>query len=298
MMTSDTSETVFDRVTELRWQRGLAPHPDTGKLEPMTWDVAKRACDVLDLEGFDDWRLPSRIELVSIVNHKKVSPAIPDKLSPTETEELFHGTVNTDYLWSSTPLARPPDPERPDPPPPPTSVWCVHVLDGSSAGCAVEESKPARCIRGGKATSGERCVNELDSSGKTVTDKQTGLTWQRDGDGNAYTRAAAAKHCDDLELAGLTWRLPTVQELLTIVDHARPAPALDPDSFPAPEPCHMCLPEAVLCECPNWYWSSTDYAYMKGDKKQAWKVGFGAGYEDAMTEESHGRVRCVANDGC
>ncbi|WP_437487128.1 DUF1566 domain-containing protein [Sorangium sp. So ce1014] len=276
------SDTVFDSVTELQWQRGVVPDPKTGKPGDFTWEGAKNECERLVLEGHDDWRMPSRIELVSIVDYATVRPAIPDA--------KFPGTVNVDedYLWS-LPIAKSSDPEHPELP---TRAWCVHVLDGASVECMARGEKLVRCVRGGKPTSGERCVNQLDGEEKTVTDKQTGLTWQRNVDGISRFRKEATDYCNEFGLAGLTWRLPTVQELRTIVDHARLDLALDPESFPEPEPCPALEP------CPDWYWSSTDYPYALDHEEQAWGVGFKVGHDVIKKEEiDKGRVRCVADDG-
>jgi hypothetical protein len=54
-----TEELVTDTVTKLVWER--PPHA-----ERTTWAEAKARCDALELGGRDDFRLPGRIELVTI----------------------------------------------------------------------------------------------------------------------------------------------------------------------------------------------------------------------------------------
>lgn len=72
---------------------------------------------------------------------------------------------------------------------------------------------------------------------EVVTDTSTGLHWQRSVDANTYTQTRALSYCPGLTLAGETvWRLPTLQELLSIVDSAEVGPAIDPSAFPGTQP--------------------------------------------------------------
>jgi len=58
----------------------------------------------------------------------------------------------------------------------------------------------------------------LDNGDGTVTDAQTGLMWQKEDDGTVRTYADGLSYCRQLRLAGQSdWRLPTLQELLSIV---------------------------------------------------------------------------------
>ena len=53
----------------------------------------------------------------------------------------------------------------------------------------------------------------------TVEDTVTKLVWQRVLDPNAFEHAPAVTYCAELELAGKRFRLPTVHELTTLIDH-------------------------------------------------------------------------------
>ncbi|MSP92851.1 MAG: DUF1566 domain-containing protein, partial [Myxococcales bacterium] len=67
----------------------------------------------------------------------------------------------------------------------------------------------------------------------TVTDTKTQFVWQRSPPTNGgptsdgrYDWQGALKYCDDLVLAGADdWRLPTIVELLSIVDYGKSSPA-------------------------------------------------------------------------
>ncbi|WP_438035654.1 DUF1566 domain-containing protein [Sorangium sp. So ce204] len=284
-----TDYTVFDPKTSLQW--ALVAEPDA-----LTWEDAENRCLNSELEGYDDWRLPSRIELVSIVNYEDHSPAIPDHF-PTIPEgdspaiPLFTGTVNKDFLWS-TPVKERTSPE----------AWCVHVDDGYVAICGKDtcseqawadgncpdgkELHRVRCVRTAGPRSGACHDYELDVEGvEVVRDRATGLTWQRNGGTSTFTRDGAAEQCEKLMLAwGKPWRLPSLQELHTIVDHARAYPVIDPELFRGPEPYRNNAE----------YWSSDDYPYANRDSpRDVWMVSFWGGYTRNRPPSDAGFVRCV-----
>lgn len=88
-----TAETVHDAVTNLTWQRNLPP-TYTGCTSFCTWDKAKAYCEGLVLEGADDWRLPTMIELVSILDDNAVMPSIDAEMFPNTPSDNF---------WSASP---------------------------------------------------------------------------------------------------------------------------------------------------------------------------------------------------
>ena len=114
-------------------------------------------------------------------------------------------------------------------------------------------------------------------SADTVPDHDTCLTWQRAVAASSYTWASAATYCNNLVLAGPNnWRLPTIQELQTIVDESRVNPAIDTTAFPSTPA--------------QYFWSSSPYA---GDSSDAWVVDFHLGYVYHDDVGYTYRVRCV-----
>jgi len=75
------------------------------------------------------------------------------------------------------------------------------------------------------------------------------------------------------------WRLPTIKELLTIVDYDKHTPA-----------CQLADTEL------EYYWSSTTYVPYAGN---AWSIGFYSGDTYAGIKNFNFYVRCVrdGNDG-
>lgn len=83
-----TVDTIVDTVTGLTWQRNLPElYPECAKA--CTWDQAKAYCGSLQLEGHKDWRLPSRIELISILDDDAVMPSIASEPFPNTPPEAF-----------------------------------------------------------------------------------------------------------------------------------------------------------------------------------------------------------------
>ena len=82
-------ETVVDTTTGLEWQA-------TPFAESMKHADAVQACADLRLGGHDDWRLPTRAELLTLVDDTRYSPAIDT--------DAFPNTPNT-WFWTSTTYA-------------------------------------------------------------------------------------------------------------------------------------------------------------------------------------------------
>lgn len=72
-----------------------------------------------------------------------------------------------------------------------------------------------------------RFVLALDD--EAVLDKETGLVWEKSPVETHMTWYAAVEYCTKKELGGrLGWRLPTVEELASLVDLSQSDPALPP----------------------------------------------------------------------
>jgi hypothetical protein len=121
---------------------------------------------------------------------------------------------------------------------------------------------------------------QVDTVGGTVTDTATGLVWQRTGPTGNMPWDAARTYCSaPPSLPGAGWRLPTMKELLTLIDDsATGSTKIDGTAFPG-----------TVTNPP--YWSSSDLAILT---TRAWVVGFGNGYtNDAGKASFTARVRCV-----
>ena len=117
-----------------------------------------------------------------------------------------------------------------------------------------------------------------DDTKKVVIDHATHLMWQDDSDAQTVQKnwQEAKEYCEALSLGGFTdWRLPTVEELLSITDMGRFDPSIDP----------------VFQNVVNGrYWSMTTVA---GDTSRAWIVLFDDGRDGLNLKSNDRYVRCV-----
>jgi hypothetical protein len=194
--------TVTDNVTGLMWQQTLP----TAKL---AWSAARNHCATLMLSGYADWRLPSYIELVSLVDY---GAAIPWKNAAVNAT-YFPGTPQ-DYFWSSTPFAAKPTALTP-------AAWFVDFTSGSTQEDILTDMNWPRCVRGTPDAGAASCRYVTPGDG-TVNDTMTGLTWQQaaaTADAGGLDWPTAMQYCATLTLGGRShWRLPTIKELLTLLD--------------------------------------------------------------------------------
>lgn len=100
----------------------------------------------------------------------------------------------------------------------------------------------------------------IDNGDNTVTDTKTNLTWMKEDDGKERTWKDAIEYCVEINLPGKGWRLPTIEELFTLIDFSRHHPAIDP---------------IFTNTKSSWYWSSSPRADGSGG---AWFVYFNNGY--------------------
>ncbi|MFF3501066.1 DUF1566 domain-containing protein [Streptomyces sp. NPDC003247] len=239
-------EAVRDDVTCLTWQRSVAPRA-------YTFEDARSYCENLGLDG-GGWHLPTRIELMSLVDTTRSGPAIDTS--------AFPGTP-AQYFWTSTPWAVEKTPLR---------AWIINFYEGLTSNAADQSGAyQVRCVRGGAGTARP----SYSVSGGQVTDPATGLTWQRTAGGSMSVTQADA-YCSALTLGGHAWRLPTVKELATLVDDGRVTPAIDRAAFPD-------TPGTGV------YWSASVYA---ADRSQRWWLSHNDGITSHRSLDG-ALVRCV-----
>jgi hypothetical protein len=111
-----------------------------------------------------------------------------------------------------------------------------------------------------------------------VYDTKTNLTWQQIISVGMYTQAEAGSYCATLGLNGATWRLPTMREILTIVDLSigPPGPTIDTTAFPGTPG--------------GFFWTSTQYS---GTPVNYWSAQFQYGFAYGNTKTDTSYVRCV-----
>ncbi len=79
---SESGNQVTDNVTGLIWQRNV-------DARSFIWEEAKQYCSCLTIDGVTGWRLPSRIELVSIADWTTSRPSIDSNAFPNTPSASF-----------------------------------------------------------------------------------------------------------------------------------------------------------------------------------------------------------------
>jgi hypothetical protein len=193
-----TDELVTDTVTGLVWER--PPHA-----ERTTWAEAKARCDELVLGGRDDFRLPGRIELVTILDFSELPVAA----------SVFEDAV-ADYHFTSSPVSFVAG-----------SAYSVYFGAGETAIASADPgSAVSRCVAGDVTAPADP---QFAVAGGLVVDRVTGLSWERAAAEPAPFAEATAR-CDSLGM-----RLPSVRELQSIVDENAHDPAVDLELFTGTE---------------------------------------------------------------
>jgi len=122
--------TVSDLVTHLMWQQQV---PTTGGLNEdgnLTWGAASEYCSILSASGHDDWRLPSEIELASLLDYSDLGQG-----HPSIDRALFPDTPLSAF-WSSTTLAGAA-----------TNAWTVYFDAGFTYAYDMSTVARVRCVR-------------------------------------------------------------------------------------------------------------------------------------------------------
>ncbi|HZL19861.1 MAG TPA: DUF1566 domain-containing protein [Polyangia bacterium] len=118
--TDNGDGTITDNVTLLMWQKTV---PTT----MYAFSAAVTYCSTLTVGNYGGWRLPSSIELVSIVDYDAVSPAI----------NVAFPSTPSNYFWSATSVGGSS-----------SKIWAVLFGDGSNT--TVDTSAGmlnVRCVR-------------------------------------------------------------------------------------------------------------------------------------------------------
>ena len=125
--TDNHDGTVTDNLTGLMWQQAVPSSPIYTWGSASTAGTAQSYCATLSLSGHSDWRLPSMIELFSLVD--------PTVINPSINATYFPGTPAT-VFWSATPLSGSPG-----------NAWNVYFYNGYTGSSGVSYAYDVRCVR-------------------------------------------------------------------------------------------------------------------------------------------------------
>ena len=259
---------VMDTLTGLIWCRNanLAEFP-------LTWQEALDFVAVMNREqrfGQRGWRMPNRRELRSLLSLQCRMPALPEQ---HPFMDVFNG-----WYWTSTTAAISP-----------AHAWYVALDGGRMFYGGKDQSFMLWPVRGKGLSVVPRTGQSVcyDSAGKVipcagsgqdgelrygapwpeprfeilhngVLDHLTGLLWRRSANLTAQTvvwrEALAAVAVLNREDAGMNWRLPTINELESLVDCATHSPAL-PSGHPFTGVQDIYWSSSTSLFEPDWAWA-------------------------------------------
>ena len=253
--------TVKDNVTGLIWQKAV---PAT---QAFNWTDAQNYCATLTLAG-RVWHLPTRIELLSIVDFTRTSPAIDTT--------AFPGTPGGKYHWTSSPWVVSQIATKPQ------YSWIVNFFEGLTSNAGRPHATGIRALR---VLVPGRLTAEALYAGRAGRDPG-----QRDRPHLAageltrdrWRSRMPQPACAALALNGHTWRLPSIKEWSTLVNETPPitkvSPAIDTTTFPD-----------TAATTP--YWSSSLFNSQPATAQPPWVMNF----TDGFTQHSFtmALVKCV-----
>lgn len=243
---------VYEKTKDTYWQDSSDV---TQKF--FTYSEAQMYCYYLIEDGYEDWRLPTIYEAMSLINYAKTSPAL---------DSAFENS-GSGYLWTSTPC-----------PVCNAKSFAYEEVSGNFASFSETDNQfHTRCVR--ENTAFKKNLTRDDTK-EVVIDSNASLMWQDDSavnKNNIMTFENAINYCENLELAEYSdWRLPNAIELRTLLDFT---------GFTG---------SAHSAEFINLgidYWSSTTVADTNGEK--AWNVQFYAGTSKSSLKDSKFSARCI-----
>lgn len=194
---ADDADLTYDQVTGLTWQKNAST-------KPLAWSAARDECEKLELGDETDWRLPTRMELITILDYGKIDPSVDTT--------AFPGTKQ-DYYWSSTPIAGNPG-----------YHFQVNFQRGFAFGESDAQKYYARCVRGKTKVPAEHYTVGTGY----VLDNYTHLMWEYPRPDAESDFDGASSRCEGLEAASKTdWRLPSIAELQSLIDATKENPTVD-----------------------------------------------------------------------
>ncbi len=285
---------VQDKATWLLWTKNSCPAE-----YPLNWQESLAYIKEMNETaafGRTDWRMPNRRELRSLIDHSAKKPALP---VGHPFEQVFLG-----WYWTSTTAAIAPP-----------YAWYVHLAGGrmfygnkdgyywlwpvcgqstillgtGADSCYDIDGHRIDCVGSGQDGALQMGAGwpapRFVVKSKGILDTLTGLTWwsaARYGRAELSWQQALDAVADLARETGLPWRMPTINELESLVDAARHSPAL-----PADHPFN---------DIESAYWSSTtsgfetDWAYVLYMTKGAVGVGFKKNRDFALWPVMTGEV--------
>ncbi len=191
---SGDSVSAVESVTTLEFEVSGASY--------LTYAAAVDRCNNLTKAGHDDWRLPSVLELLTVADFGASGLFINGGVFPLVVAENYRASELAPGDGG------------------PAGEWAFQFGTGVMGDGLPGGSVRSFCVRGPQLYSGTWDTSDPD----VAVDGRTGLYWQRKSNPNSEWAAALAtcRALVDTKLGGYAdWRLPSIKELLSIVDRSK-----------------------------------------------------------------------------
>lgn len=233
---------------------------------------AQSYCETLTIEEIDSWRLPTYNELLTLVDYGRDHPAIDPIFSHTNDEfywvETKYSGGESLYRWVVSFERGVVDYAH--------GAYPSHFTTEHNVRCVSDEFTKKRVTQ-----------RNFSKDGDVVTDHNNRLLWEDSLTSKItnYHYSEIDAHCENLTLGEFTgWRVPTVKELISLVNIEEHDPAID-DTF-------------VSTAYDKGYWTSVAQSNgtASGSNEFKWNLSFKAGEvrRGGSTSESFNKyVRCV-----
>ncbi|EOQ98208.1 PF07603 family protein [Leptospira wolbachii serovar Codice str. CDC] len=219
-----------------------------------------------------DWRVPEIEEYISTYDYSLTNPSI--------NQTYFPGTDAWNYKSNTLSGSA-------------ANAFYATIIESTIGANSVGDLHNLRCVSNSPPTTAKRLINNNDG---TILDLDTSLVWQRctAGQTNLSTCAGgtdllsnwsgALGYCQNLNLAGKTWRLPNASEIRSLIDFyiTYGSPGVDPIYFPN-----------TAIAGGEYYWTSTTQLSTPANAFVA-IFGSSSGGNDAKGNNTN-RTRCVSD---
>jgi hypothetical protein len=261
---------LHDADNGYSWYDPTDPHPGCPGKPPLTYST-KDFIDALNkaqFGGYSDWRIPTIKELTSLYLYSDESLAKYDYIVVNKWVPYWSSTTenyNPDYAWKAN-----------------FKYYYGNFRDYkcyNGASMAVRGGQSGFLVNSAMETLDAVDKGSLDGASTaaggytdngdgTVTDKSTGLMWQKNASHAEFDWEEALNFCSQQSTGGyLDWRMPTIKELQSLVDYSRTSPAINILFFPG---------------CFSYpYWSSTTN-FASTYTNMAFSVDFNDGSEESI----------------
>ena len=238
-------DVIVDNNTGLIWEK-------VSSSDTYIWEEAQNHCDDLNEEvfaGIDSWRVPSPQELLTAVDNSTYRPAMNQNFKKM-----------TIAVWTSKSYEE-------------KTAYSFSPYYGGISPTEKTEPLKVLCVSGDEMQVSKESDFEVSEDGMTVTDRLTGLVWEKDFHSDMDWKAMLA-YCQSLNTGTETgWRLPNKNEIASLIDPEKDLPY---SNFPG-------------MSYDNCLWSSTTFVSMLSDAWEICRGNVGSYHKDFENNE----FRCV-----